>query len=259
MSRITQRGATGPLAIQANGDFQTSTDSDLVTLVGTRWDLSDGREAVLVSASSATTVAPGKLYQNAPLDPLHQNLAVTAFQAYSNNGNVPAKVTVTLGANAVTANQYRGGFLVVNDVTGEGQTLRIASHPAAVASASLAITLEDGPNVDLTTSSEVCLIPAPGKDIVINPIVATNVPVGIALSSIAASAYGFVIAKGVTSALSDASAPAVGVAIAASTATAGAISVVGLNVGSGFVSNTVIGNTVQAAVSTEYRTVSLNL
>ena len=131
MSRITSRGATGPIALVANGTFQTSTDSSLATLVGTRWDLSDGREVILVSSSSATTVAPGKLYQDAAIVPNHQDLTVTAVQAYSANGNTPAKITVTLGATAATANQYQGGFLIVNDNNGEGQTLRIASHPAA--------------------------------------------------------------------------------------------------------------------------------
>ena len=62
MSQITARAANGPLALVANGSFQTSTDSALATLVGTRWDLSDGREVVLVSTSSATTTVAGDLY-----------------------------------------------------------------------------------------------------------------------------------------------------------------------------------------------------
>ena len=67
MSGITQKGATSGLSLTANGSFQSSTDSSLSTLVGTRWDLSDGREVILVSASSATTVASGKLYQDAAI------------------------------------------------------------------------------------------------------------------------------------------------------------------------------------------------
>lgn len=256
MSRITQKGATGPLALHANGTFQTSTDSDLITLTGTRWDLNDGREVVLVSAATNTTIANGKLYQDSPLVAANQNIAVTAFTAYSNNGNVPAKVTVTLG-ETVSANQYRGGYVVVNDNAGEGQTLRIASHPAAAGGAACVITLEDAPNTALTTASEVCLIPAHGANVVINPTTPTNIPVGIAFYPIAASSYGFLGTKGIFSALSDVTAPAVGVAISASTATAGAIAKVS-SIENALIS-TVIGNTVQAAVSTEYRAVSLNL
>ena len=110
MSRITQKGATGPLALVANGAFQTSTDSSLATLVGTRFDLSDGREVMLIKAG-AVALTSGKHLQDAALIADHVNIAVTAYQAYSNNGNVPAKVTVTLGATAATADQSPGnGF-----------------------------------------------------------------------------------------------------------------------------------------------------
>lgn len=253
MSRITQKGATGPLALTAGGTFQSSTDASLETLVGSRWDLADGREVILVQAGAATTIAAGLLYQDAAIIGDHQNIAVTAFQAYSANGNVPAKVTVTLGGTAVTANQYAGGFVVVNDVNGEGQTLRIASHPAADASASLVITLEDAPNTALTTSSEVCLIPQHGNGVIISPTTQTNVVAGVGLYPIAASAYGFLTSKGLTSCLSDAAAPAAsGAAISPSNATAGAVEAAVLAQG-------VIGNAVQAGVSTEYRTVFINV
>lgn len=258
MSRITQKGATGPLALTANGAFQTSTDTDLVTLLGSRWDLSDGREVVLVNAATNTTVAIGKLYQNTALVAANQNIAVTAFTAYSSNGNVPAKVTVTVG-ETVIANQYRGGYLVVNDNAGEGQTLKIASHPAAAGSAACVITLEDAPNTALTTASEVCLIPAVGANIIINPTTPTNAAIGIALCPIAAGAYGFLVSKGLTSALSDATAPGAGVAISASTSTAGAIGVFSTLGASGSALNAVIGSAVQAGVSTEYRTVFIDL
>lgn len=253
MSRITQKGATGPLALHAGGTFQSSTDTSLETLVGSRWDLADGREVILVQAGSATTVAAGLLYQDAAIVADHQNLDVTAFQAYSANGNVPAKVTVTLGSTAVTANEFAGGFVVVNDVTGEGQTLRIASHPAADAAASLVITLEDAPNTALGASSEICLIPQHGNGVIISPTTQTNVVAGVGLYPIAASAYGFLTSKGITSVLSDAAAPAAsGAAISPSNATAGAVEAAVLAQG-------VIGNAVQAGVSTEYRTVFINV
>lgn len=249
MSRITQKGATGPVALVANGAFQTSTDSSLATLVGTRWDLSDGREVMLVRAGDA--VAAGKLYQDAAIVPNHQNLAVTAYTAYSNNGNVPAKVTVTLGATAATANQYAGGFVVVNDVTGEGQTLRIASHPAADSAASLAITLEDGATVALTTSSEVCLIPPHGKDIIIFPTTDTGAVAGVGLYTIAAASYGFVTTKGLTSCLAD-QPITVGASLSPSGSVAGAVKI-------GVLADGLIGNANQAGVDTEYRSVFINV
>lgn len=252
MSRITQKGATGGLDV-----FQTSTDSSLATLLGSRWELSDGREVRLVQASSATTVAAGKLYQSPAVVANHQNIAVTAYTAASTSNGTPAQVTVTLGATAATANQYAGGFLVVNDNNGEGQTIKIASHPAADASASLTLKLEDAPGTALTTSSEVCLIANEGSGIIINPTTPTGNPVGVGLYTIAASSYGFVLSKGLTSALADATNPAVGTCIAGSVATAGAVGAVPY--AGNIVTGTVIGNAYQTAVSTEYRAVIINL
>lgn len=253
MSRITQKGATGPLALTANGSFQTSTDASLETLVGTRWDLSDGREVMLVQAG-AVALSPGVLLQDAAIVANHQGLDITAIQTYSANGNQPYKITATLGATAVTANQYAGGFAVINVGTGKGQTLRIASHPAADALASLTLTLEDVPSVALSASdSEVSLIPAHGNGVVIHPTTPTNCVAGVSLYSIAAAAYGFAVTKGITSCLADAAAPAAsGASISPSNATAGAIE-------AGVLAQGIIGNAVQAGVSAENFAVFINV
>ena len=250
MSRITQRGATGPLSIVANGEFQTSADASLATLVGTRWDLSDGREVTLVS-NGAVAFAAGKLVQDAAIVPNHQNLGTTAYVPYSANGNVPASVTVTLGATAATANQYAGGFVVVNDATGEGQTLRIASHPAADASAALKLTLEESAGVAIVaTTSEVCLVSPHGKSVVIQPTTVTGAQVGVTLNAIAASEYGFVVTKGLVGCLAQG---AIGVGLGISIGSvAGAVAVSAATTAR-------LGFASQAGVDTEYRTVFINL
>lgn len=251
MTFISQKGANGPLSLTANGEFQESTDSALETLVGSRWDLNDGREVILVQAGSATTVASGKLYQDAAIIADHQNLDVTAFTAYSANGNVPATVTATLGGTAVTANQYRGGYVLVNDVTGEGQTLRIASHPAADAATSLTITLEDAPNTALGTSSEICLVPAHGNGVIIFPTTATNVAAGVGLYPITAGSYGFLLSKGIASTLGDGTLTA-GSAVSPSNAVAGAVE-------NGVIAQGFVGTAIQAGVDTEYRGVYIDV
>ena len=251
MSSITQKGATGPLALVANGDFQTSTDSALASLVGTRWDLSDGREVILGLASSATTVAAGKLYADAAEITNHANLTVTAFQAYSANGNVPAKVTATLGGTAVTANQYQGGFVVVNDATGEGQTLRIASHPAGGTTDDVAFTLEDNPTTALTTSSQISLVSPHGKNVIISPTTESGPSFGVGLYPIAASSYGFFVSKGLTACLGDGTIT-VGSAVSPSNAVAGAVE-------NGVIAQGFVGQAAQTGVDTEYRTIFVNL
>lgn len=250
MSRITQKGATGPLSLVANGTFETSTDTSLETLVGTRFDLSDGREVMLVQAG-ASAVLPGRLYQDAAIVANHVNLAVTAYTAYSNNGNVPAKVTVTLGATAVTANQYAGGFLIVNDNAGEGQTLRIASHPAASGSAALVVTLEDGPTTAITTASEASLIPAHGNGVIIAPTTLTGALAGVSLYDIPAAEYGFVVTKGITACLND-GALTIGSAVSPSNAVAGAVE-------NGAIAQGIVGNAVYTGVDTEFRPIFVNL
>ncbi len=252
MSNITQRGATGPLALQANGTFQTSTDASLATLLGSRWDLSDGREVRLGQVASGTTVVPGKMYQSAAVIADHQNLDVTAYQAYSANGNVPAKVTATLGSTAVTANQFAGGFVIVNDNNGEGQTLKIASHPAADAAASLAITLEDGPTTAITAASEISLQPADGTGIIIMPTTATGAVFGASMYNIAASSYGFFVTKGIQAVLNADAALTIGSAVSCSNATAGGVE-------NGVIAQGFIGTCVYTGVDTEYRAVFLNL
>jgi len=255
MSRITQRAANGPLALVANGAFQTSTDASLKTMVGTRWDLSDGRELLLVRAG-AVDVAAGKLYQDAAIVANHQNLTVTAYTAYSNNGNVPASVAVTLGATAATANQYAGGLLIVNSSTGLGQTLRIASHPAANSGAGLVLTLEEGAVTAITTSSKVCLIPPHGADVIINPTTPTGAVAGIGLYIVPTTTYGFLVSRGITAGLADGTIT-VGTPISPSTSVAGAL--VQTPYATNVVTAAVVGYANQAGVTTEYRSVFINV
>lgn len=258
MSRITQRGATGPLSIQANGTFQTSTDASLETLLGSRWDLSDGRVVSLGQVAAGTTVVPGKLYQNAALIADHQNLATTAVVAYSNNGNIPASITATLGSTAVTANQYQGGYLAIVDGTGEGQLLKIASHPAADAAATCKFTLEDGwTTAPVAATSEVSLHPATGNALIIMPTTPSNSVFGLSMYNITASSYGFFLVQGIGNALGDATTPAVGCAISWSAATAGAIGATPY--ATNVLTGNVIGYTNILAVSGEYRAVTLNI
>ena len=259
MSSITQKGCNGPLPLTANGTFQQATDVALATLVGTRWDLSDGGEVILVSTPSGTTTVAGLLYQDAALVANHQDMAVTAFVAYGTSGGVanststPATVTATLGGTAITLNQYQGGFLIVEEGTGIGQTLRIQENAAqATTNGNVLITLEDAPNLALDTTSKVSLVPAHGSNIIVNPTTPTNVPVGVALYAISPSSYGFLKVKGLVGAVSDSSNASVGNSVAASTTTAG-------NVTLFVATKTYVGSAAITGVSTKATPIILNL
>jgi len=245
MSRLTNKGQGAPFSI-----FTKSTDASLVTACGQRFDLEDGREVVIVKAG-AVDIATGKLHQSPAVIANHENLAVTAFQVANTQFGTPAKVTVTLGATAVTENMYAQGYLVVNAGTGAGQLLKISSNPSALASASCVISLEDAPTIDLDTTSKVSLILDLYKDVIVAPVTLTGKIIGVSMNAITAGEYGYLQTKGAVSLLSDGAIPA-GSAVSPSASVAGAVE-------AGVITQGIVGVAVQTTVDTEYRTVSVDL
>lgn len=169
--------------------FVSTTQSQL-TNVGDLARTADGREFRWVKAGDTALVA-GNVIQTAAELTNHDNLAVTAtaIGAY--------EVTVSLGATAVTANQYAGGTLVVDTTPGIGYTYLIASHPAADLSTACVFTLSDPIQVALTTSSRVTLAPNPWSGVVQAPATTlTGAVVGVATYIVGAGEYGWIQTKG---------------------------------------------------------------
>lgn len=271
MSRITQKGATGPISLfQQATSAPTGTgtvDPSFVTYPGMRFDLSDGREVALVSVG-ATAIVSGVLTQASAIIAGHQTLAMTVPTTTPATAGL-FQVLVTNGATVINQNYYQGGFLVVKDGTGAGQILKIASHPGAAASATCLITLEDAILTTLDATSVVNLIANPYVNVIIAPTSATGAVTGITLYPLSASVaptfnattgvsattgtqqYGFTVTKGITSCLSDASVATVGLGIMRSTTTAGTITVqtaTGAN----------IGNALQTTISAKYGAVFID-
>ncbi len=260
MSRITGRGATGPMDV-----FQVSTDTSLATLTGSRWDMSDGRQVVLVQ-NGATALAPGILVQSpVAVGANHSNLTVTAFAAAS-AGNL-ATVSITLGGTLVTANQYQGGFVNVRGGTGPGQLIKIASHLAGTSAATVVFNLEDNPSVALDTTSKCDLVLNPygsanGTNTSTNGVIlqvhGTLVPVvGVSIYQIAAGTatvaeYGFLQTKGPASILMH-STPAIGLDVGASASVDGAVDAYAVATGAR------IGTCMLTGVDTKYMPVMVQL
>lgn len=164
MSRLAQPNAVAPLELfETNsnpGGTYNYADPNFDTYVGQVFFSADGRKFVLVQ-NGGTALGAGKLVQSVPNTAAHIGLTVTAFTAYSANGNVPAQVTATLATTGVLQNEYAGGYLMVTSGTGAGQYLKIASHPALTAgSADVVFSLEnpDGQNMTaIDTTSVVSL------------------------------------------------------------------------------------------------------
>lgn len=257
MSRFTQRGATGPINI-----LQTSTDASLGTLVGTKFDTSDGRELVLIQ-NGGTALVSGNLTQGpVKIGANHSGLTLSTAAIGATS------ISATLGGTAVTANQYQGGFLVISAGTGIGQTLRIASHPAATSSAVVVLTLEDPLSVaTLTSDSKGTLELNPygssnGADVrtsgcVVCPTSLTGPIIGVTVSPIAASTttvptYGFIQTKGVVGCLNDAT-TAIGLDLMHSSNTAGAVMTYVV------ATSGRVGNSHVAGVTTEVRPITIQL
>lgn len=130
----------------------------------------------------------------------HTNITAAAAAAVGDK-----VITATLGATAATADQYRDGYLVVVDVAGTGQALRIAGNSAASSSGTVTVYLQDPLNTALTTSSKVSLVYNPWSGVVISPSATgvAQVATGVPQLAVAASAYAWVQTGGLASVLSD--------------------------------------------------------
>lgn len=239
MSSLSSDIQVGPIDV-----FQTSTAA--YANLGARAVTGDGREFRYVKAGG-TALVPGKLQQNAAENTAHQNLAPTANVAIG-----ATSFTVTLGASAVTANQYAGGVAVIADSTGEGYQYEISSHPAAESSATLTLTLADPVKVAfVSATSKVDLVANLYSGVIVNPTTATGTPIGVAVSAIPASGFGWIQTKGLTTLLAD-GAVTVGTGLVASNATAGAVeALTGVQAP--------IGIAVTGIATTEYGAVFLDL
>lgn len=207
----------GPIGQIAPGDLTMNVAATTASLsqLGSMFVSPDGR-SFRVASAGATALVPGKLQQSAAENTAHQDCvpAATAVGATS--------VTVTLGASAVTANQYAGGLMIVSVTPGQGYAYLISSHPAADASATCVFTLADPIVVALTTSSNVDLVANRFSALVVNPTTATSSPAGAAISAVTANYVGFVQVGGLCALLADGTVT-VGTDVVASNGTAGAV------------------------------------
>lgn len=216
MSRLTQNGQGSPLAL-----FSQSTDTSLETMTGSRFVSSDGREFVLVLVGAAD-IQDALLVQSPAIIANHQNMAMAAA---SNVATGSTSISVTLGGTAATANQYRGGFAIINAGTGIGQTLRIASNPAQTStSGTLVVSLEDATTNSLATAdSKVSLIANPYLGVIVAPVTTlTGTLVGVTHYPVTAANYALLTTKGLNALFSESNiATVAGAGIIGAAATAG--------------------------------------
>jgi hypothetical protein len=239
-------GLTGPS--QSFGQPLFVSQATPVTNVGTEAITADGRHFRYVKNGATATVA-GSMYQTAAELTNHDHLTPAAAAIGATT------ITLTLGATAVTENQYAGGLLTIDSAPGEGYDYFILSHPAADASATCVFTIDaPGVIVAITTASEATLTPSPYSAIVVAPATTlTGAVVGVAKYVIAASEYGWIQTKGPCGVLIGGT-PGVGVAVVSPGSNAGEVVVDGAAA-----ATQVVGAMMVAGAAGEINQVMLNL
>ena len=142
---------------------------------------------------AATAVTAGKCVTHAASIAHHFDLTPTAGVAAGETA-----ISVETAGTDITANQYKDGYLYVNDAAGEGQMLRIKSNPAHDHSAdpSIIITCYDDLATAITTSSRITLIPDPRSAQIVQAATTTGATLGVTVVDMAASAYGWFSVSG---------------------------------------------------------------
>ena len=143
-------------------------------------------------------ITAGKLLQHPAKVANHQGM--TSVGAH---GAGVSTIEVTLGGTAVTADQYAGGYLWINDGDGEGQLLRIKSHPAqATAGGNVTITCYDGLVTALNVAnSKVSIVVDPYSNAVVAPVTEAGALMGATVIDMAANKFGWAQTSGPASLL----------------------------------------------------------
>ena len=252
-----------------------NSDSNLDTMVGSRFTAGDGREFVLVQ-NAGTALAAGVVVQGpaAQANAVGLSPATTGTTGYSAAlGPIAAAVggkviQIASGATAVLANRFAGGYLNVVEGTGLGQTIKIVSNSAASTTSAFSVTLEDPFTTATSTDSRYTLTINPfgsqnGTDfttdgVIISPVTTlTGQILGVTCYPIPAStatvpSYGFIQVKGPVACLATGTV-AMGLNVCVPSSTAGAVATYTVAAGP------VIGSVLVASAASKYNMINLNL
>lgn len=218
---------------------------------GTKYELPNG-DVFRYAKVGASNISKGKLQVCPAPKTNHHNVA------WASGGALGATtVTVTLGATAATAQEYAGGFLVVNDATGEGTRYEISSHPAADSAATLELTLARPViGTALVSGSEFELNHNPWNGVV-EAAVEERQPAGVPLVSVTAANFCWLLTRGVTGVLRGAASD-LGALLTSHASTAGAVAPAS-DTYSTTVDMFTIGHSKVAGTDTEYNAVELKI
>lgn len=121
------------------GQEKESSTSDFAGVpVGSRYQSIDGLRTFRYAFSQGAIGAGQVAMESAGTANHDMDLAIAAAAAIGDGS-----ITVTLGGTLASLDQYKDGYIYINDGAGEGHTYHIQGHAAAAASGSLAVRLGD--------------------------------------------------------------------------------------------------------------------
>lgn len=221
---------------------------------GTMLITQDGRK-YRYGKVGATAAAAGKLYQSAVPDANFDELVVPTARAIGDR-----EITVTTGATAVTADQLKGGYLNVEDDTGEGTAYLIEGNDAAATTATLTIRLVQGLKRAIDTNTTVGITVHPfASGAIVHPSPPTALLLGVPNHTIPIGYWGWFQRGGPCSILIDGTV-VIAKSVMASDGTDG--SVEAWNVTEGTPNTEIqpaIGHVIEVAATTEYGMVMLTI
>ena len=184
--------------------------------VGTIGVTNDGRTYRYAQAAG-TALDPGTLCVAPDITTNHEDLAVNTFAVGDRS------INVTLGATAITGNEYQEGFVNITDGKGEGIMYKIKSCPATASEGTVTVYLEEPIRVAAVAATTVTLYRNKFRDVVVADGTQADLPVGVPNVEIAANAYGWLQTGGPCSILVDANDTTVGAPVTIGDGTSGAV------------------------------------
>lgn len=221
--------------------------------VGTLGTTQDGRWYRFARAG-ASTLTPGDVIVG-PV-PVTNNVGNTAAATAAG----ATETTFTIGATAITQNQYKDGWLSVSVAPGAGYLYGLRDHAAVASAGSATWDFSPGESVQVafTTSTRLDLIASPYRGVIQCP--ATTIgsnPVGVAVSAPTTGQYCWIQVEGAANVLT-AGTLIVGNRAVAPTGTAGACGPETATAATSKIEST-IGQVLRVAANAAFSTIDLHL
>ena len=244
MTQVQINGTEVYKQYSAKGGLQLGTTGYDSYGRGFRWTLNGG--VALTAGKLVASEAPGANFDELAIDGAHAIGDKT--------------VTVTNGATAITANMFAGGFMTVEDDTGEGVMYPIRSHPAADTSATCEITLDVGIAIALGASATVGLTKHPCAAVVVAPTSQAGIVIGVPLLAVTAAYYFWAQFRGPCACLAVGTLVA-GKAVFSSDTTAGGVedAILAEGTPNTLFNQPLVGVCIEVAATTEYAPIMLNI